>query len=458
MPDNVHGLRRCPVDALSTCSGGGYPGVRNVASPLVGALVMPERRPETEGGDRSVLHFHKDETGIIRDVDEATTRVLGWHPEDLVGRRSLEFIHPRDHDRVLASWVRLLATPGGEQRLRIRHSDSSGRWVWFEMINHNFLGHPTSPIVVTELVVLGEVSEEDGDWYTTHLLHRLTETLPVGILEIDRNRRTIFMNARLAKVLGRPLARSAHEMFDGVVSEDSETMDKALDAVLGGQDVDIEVALTHPELGQRRCSVLLRTLSDRSGQQTTGAVLCVADVTEQARTREEMKRRAAHDGLTGCLNRDSILDALTAALGACTGGEDDRGVAAVFVDLDHFKAVNDELGHAAGDELLRTVADRLRATARVTDLVGRIGGDEFLLVFPHTESGRAAMDIGERIANGVTGPLDLNGVKLTPSISIGVAWSPDPRTDVASFIAAADEAMYRSKRDGGGKPVLATAG
>ncbi|HKT00576.1 MAG TPA: diguanylate cyclase [Rugosimonospora sp.] len=405
-----------------------------------------------------VLRLHKDETGIIRYADSTTREVLGWQPEDLIGRRSLEFIHPRDHDAVLAQWVRLLGTPGSKQRCRVRHSDSSGRWVWVELVNHNLLHHPTSPVVLTEMSPLTEVSENDGDWYVTHLLHRLTETLPVGILEIDRDSRTVFTNARLMTVLGQPLSRSAREMFRGLAEEDQPVLERALDAVLGGQDVDIEVALTHPELGQRRCSVLLRTLSDRSGQQTTGAVLCVADVTEQARTREEMKRRAAHDGLTGCLNRDSILDALTAALGACTGGEDDRGVAAVFVDLDHFKAVNDELGHAAGDELLRTVADRLRATARVTDLVGRIGGDEFLLVFPHTESGRAAMDIGERIANGVTGPLDLNGVKLTPSISIGVAWSPDPRTDVASFIAAADEAMYRSKRDGGGKPVLATAG
>ncbi|HKT00476.1 MAG TPA: GGDEF domain-containing protein [Rugosimonospora sp.] len=413
---------------------------------------MPERRPETEGGDRSVLHFHKDETGIIRDVDEATTRVLGWHPEDLVGRRSLEFIHPRDHDRVLASWVRLLATPGGEQRLRIRHSDSSGRWVWFEMINHNFLGHPTSPIVVTELVVLGEVSEEDGDWYTTHLLHRLTETLPVGILEIDRNRRTIFMNARLAKVLGRPLARSAHEMFDGVVSEDSETMDKALDAVLGGQDVDIEVGLTHPDLGERRCGVLLRALTDRSGRQVTGAVLCVTDVTDEARAREEMKRRAAHDGLTGCLNRDSILDALTTALSDRVAGVDGRGVAAVYVDLDRFKAVNDQLGHAAGDILLRTIAERLQATARVSDFVGRIGGDEFLLVFPGTESAAAAEDLGERIAITIGRPMSLNGMEVTPSASVGVAWSADGAVDAAAFIAAADEAMYQSKRKTAGPP------
>jgi diguanylate cyclase (GGDEF)-like protein len=385
---------------------------------------------------RPVLHMRKDETGVIRHIDHAVTQVLG------------------DHDKVLASWVRLLAVPETEQRLRLRHSDCAGQWVWFEMVNHNLLRDPTSPAVLTEMVALGDVPQEDADWYTAHLLHRLTETLPVGILALDRAGRTVFRNARLTAVLGHSSARAAQDMFGGLVSADRRVLDEALDAVLDGHDGDIEVGLTHPDLGERRCGILLRALTDRSGQQITGAVLCLTDVTEAARAREEMRRRAAYDGLTGCLNRESVLHALGAALAACGTGADSGGVAVVFVDMDRFKAVNDEFGHPAGDLLLCTVAERLRATARVSDFVGRVGGDEFLLVFPGAESARVAVDIGKRIAAALGRPLDLGGSEVTPSASVGVAWTADGTVDPYALVAAADEAMYRSKRDGAGQPVL----
>jgi diguanylate cyclase (GGDEF)-like protein/PAS domain S-box-containing protein len=402
--------------------------------------------PTANAGNHIVVRMHKDETGVIRYVDDVAVRVLGWQPEDLVGRRSLEFIHPRDHDKILGSWVRLLAAPGAEQRTRVRHSDSAGRWLWFDVVNQNLLHHPTSPVVLTEMVPLGDVAGDDSDWYTSHLLHRLTQTLPIGILEIDHDRRAVFSNARLATVLGRPGGRTVSEIFDGVAAADRDMFDRATDAALGGEDLDVELELINPELGERRCSVLLRALTDRSGKQVTGAVLCVTDVTDQARSRDEMKRRAAMDGLTGCLNRVSILEALISSLHQCAAGTELSGVAVVFVDLDRFKAVNDQLGHAIGDELLRTVAERLRAAARVLDFVGRIGGDEFLLVCPGVETEADAQDLRTRIAAAVAVPLDLAGHLVTPSASIGVAWTDDGKADAEELVATADAAMYAAKR------------
>ncbi len=401
-----------------------------------------------------VLRMHKDVAGVIRHVDEAVTRMLGWRPEDLVGRRSLEFVHPRDHDKLLANWARLLAVPGSEHRTRVRHSDTAGRWIWFEITNHNLLRHPTSPTVLTEMVRLAEVVEEDGDWYTHHLLHRLTETLPVGILEIDRDGRTVFTNARLAAVLGRPATSSALAMFADVVEVDRDELEKAFGAVLGGQDVDLEVELSHAELGQRRCAVQLRTLTDPSGRHPTGAVLCVSDVTEQARAREEMRRRAAYDGLTGCLNRVSVLDALSAALMGLREQPDRRGIAVMFIDLDHFKQVNDRYGHAIGDELLQAVAERVRSSTRISDSVGRLGGDEFLVVCPDSETVAVAMEMARRVALSVRRPLPLHDLQLSPSASIGLTWTAHGGLDVDGLVAAADRAMYQCKRDPAREPVL----
>jgi diguanylate cyclase (GGDEF)-like protein/PAS domain S-box-containing protein len=444
-PDGRHNLARPPVAAgtaqLCRVGADGY----IMTSELQPRSAVDPTAP-APAGDRVVLRMHKDETGVIRHVDDVTTRVLGWPPEDLVGHRSLEFIHPRDHDKILGSWVRLLAAPGAEQRTRVRHSDSAGRWRWFEVVNQNLLHHPTSPVVLTEMMPLDDVAGDDSDWYTSHLLHRLTQTLPIGILEIDRDRHGVFSNARLATVLGRPDGRTVSEIFGGVAAADRDVLDRAIDTALGGEDLDVELELTHPEFGERRCSVLLRALTDRSGKQVTGAVLCVTDVTDESRSREEMKRRAALDGLTGCLNRVSIVEALASGLEQCAAGTDRCGVAVVFVDLDRFKAVNDELGHAAGDDLLRTLAERLRAATRVIDFVGRIGGDEFLLVCPGIETEAAAQDLRARVATAIAAPLDLGGHSVTPSASIGVAWTADGGVDAEDLIATADAAMYASKR------------
>jgi diguanylate cyclase (GGDEF)-like protein/PAS domain S-box-containing protein len=406
-----------------------------------------DRRPDRQAAEHGPLLILKDESGIIRQVDEATTRVLGWRPEDMIGHRSLEFIHPDDHDSAMGSWVRILVEPGSPARLRLRHSDAAGHWVSFDVTNHNLLNDPAVRAVRTEMVaVADEPDDQETTWVSNQLLRRLTEALPLGVLQIDRGRRIVFGNARLDVVVGRPLARTVDEQFAAVQPDDRSALAAALDAVLAGDDVDVEVGLTHPESGVRRCAVLLRALTDRLGQEVTGALLCVSDVTEQARTREEMKRRAEYDGLTHCLNRASVLRSLGEALAAARQRADGSGVAVVFVDVDRFKAVNDRYGHAVGDRLLRTIAERLRAVARTSDAIGRLGGDEFLLVCPDVECEQAALALGERAGASIGQPADLDGVTLVPSASIGVAWSRGDTGDGPDLVARADEAMYRAKR------------
>jgi diguanylate cyclase (GGDEF)-like protein len=184
----------------------------------------------------------------------------------------------------------------------------------------------------------------------------------------------------------------------------------------------------------------------------------VVDVTNDVRLREELRHRATFDPLTGCYNRAAILDLLSQRLALDADVSD--GVAVVFVDLDHFKKVNDRYGHAAGDELLRATSARLLAGLRGDDLVGRLGGDEFLVVCSDVGSPEQALRIAERaLAEIRGGTVNVGEAHILPAASIGVAWARRGTKETPeALIARADAAMYRAKSTRDGQPVLARRG
>jgi diguanylate cyclase (GGDEF)-like protein/PAS domain S-box-containing protein len=165
---------------------------------------------------------------------------------------------------------------------------------------------------------------------------------------------------------------------------------------------------------------------------------------ERKEARAEIARLAYHDILTGLPNRAQLRHLITTAIDACpTAGH----VALAFLDVDHFKDVNDTLGHAAGDELLIQLAQRLREQIGPEDMLGRLGGDEFVILLPHRNAEGA-----ERVAAGITealaAPLRL-GSKLMPlSASIGISLYPDHATDIDTLMQQADAAMYMAKQAG----------
>jgi diguanylate cyclase (GGDEF)-like protein len=189
----------------------------------------------------------------------------------------------------------------------------------------------------------------------------------------------------------------------------------------------------------------------RHGTEVSGAIICVLDVTDSARARAELEHRATFDPLTDCHNRSATLAALEHELQRA----DSPGTGVVYVDLDRFKPVNDTLGHAAGDELLGMVAGRLRHASRDSDLIGRLGGDEFLIVLRGLDSCDVAVAVAERLWGSFAGPFELSSGRVALRASLGVACAVGVRVDADELIRQADVAMYESKQCGDGQPVVA---
>ncbi len=179
---------------------------------------------------------------------------------------------------------------------------------------------------------------------------------------------------------------------------------------------------------------------------------------ESMKDREQLRRdlhqEANHDGLTGLPNRSAIMRGLAAAV-EMAGPEEQ--VAVLFVDIDGFKSINDHHGHAVGDEVLRGIADRVRVAARSGDIVGRLGGDE-LVVIAHPVNGLPdALGLARRIRKAVSRPLP-NAMDITPSLSIGVATGSGPGTSPERLLHDADLAVYEAKAAGGNVIEICTAG
>jgi len=192
-------------------------------------------------------------------------------------------------------------------------------------------------------------------------------------------------------------------------------------------------------------AVSISPVSDEKDN-TVNFVAVSDDITKKKESLEEMERLAFHDPLTGLPNRRLMLSHMEQIL---LHIKRDGGIAAMFfMDLDRFKQINDEMGHDAGDELLNTVAWRLTSTLRGQDVVGRLGGDEFLVLLPNIVHIEDAEIVAKKILHVMSEPISLRGQEIIISFSIGIAIAPQDGDDVEMLLKLADEAMYRAKETG----------
>jgi diguanylate cyclase (GGDEF)-like protein/PAS domain S-box-containing protein len=408
----------------------------------------------------------QDEEGNVIECDDAYLRMFGFTTEEVIGQPTFERVHPEDQARLIESWIAMIAT-GRTQMSRVRMKRHDDSWLWVDATYHNYLRDEDHGYVLAECIdVSAEMSAQEALQDREELLRHLLEEMPDGLLQLDAGRSVVYHNARLLEVLHACREADAPETaasgtcpqpeplaLDGLLAALTEEAREAFDAVVAralgeavSQDVECEAA---PAFGERRnILVKVRPLVRESGA-VTGVIASAQDVTDSARARRELEKRATLDALTGAHNRASIIAALAAEIETSA----DTGV--IYVDLDRFKTVNDTHGHPAGDEVLVQVAARLKAAMRASDELGRLGGDEFLILLRGVRGHTVAMEAAHRISRALSGTCELPCASVELCASVGVACVGDAPVSAQELIEQADSAMYRSKEQRRGIPVLA---
>ncbi len=277
------------------------------------------------------------------------------------------------------------------------------------------------------------------------LLNEYEENGSEWLFEFDADGTVTFVSSRFAEAVGLPVENTVGQKWMAALT-DPETSQPLIDAVAAGQPYR-NMLLKLDIAGDLRWWQLSGTPKFDAAGRLTGYRGVGSDVTERQRSAERIAELATFDALTGLVNRRIINQALADGLAS------DTGIALLFVDLDRFKAVNDSLGHGAGDRLLAEVALRLREVVSeevgARGLVGRLGGDEFAVVFPDADLDRA-FTLGEAIITSLSRPYALGGKQAMIGASVGLALGPLDGGTVEELMRAADLALYDVKGKGRG--------
>ena len=247
---------------------------------------------------------------------------------------------------------------------------------------------------------------------------------------------------------GGPVAQVGSNYLS--VCEDAAASE-GIRAVLTGQLLQFHLDYAcHTPQQQRWCSISVTSLD---GAGLRNAVVSIEDITERTQMQEQVRALAFYDPLTQLPNRRLVLDRLTQEIGRARRLQ--HRLALLFIDLDEFKPVNDKLGHAVGDWLLTSVAQRIQSCVRESDTVARLGGDEFVVLLPHLQSDEAALGVAEKIRFEIAREfVTPEGISLNISSSIGVALYPDHALIEQDLMRLGDEAMYLAKKAGRNSVVM----
>jgi diguanylate cyclase (GGDEF)-like protein/PAS domain S-box-containing protein len=296
---------------------------------------------------------------------------------------------------------------------------------------------------VTEFLGMVHELEEDRE-----LLGALIDDSPDVILRVDGDGLVVFANEAWRRTFGGviddPIGRRAAEVARLLGRADG--LEQAVADAFSVGRAAVDVWRLPEALGGGW--VEARVVPERDGGVHTEHVLVlVRDVTQAHLDEEVLLAAAGSDPLTGLANRRVLLDATRRQL--ATAERSDRTVAVLYVDIDHFKDVNDAFGHRAGDELLRAVGERFVSVVRPADLVGRQGGDEFIVVVSGIASAQEVDSVARRLLASLDASIDVAGLPVQVSASIGVAVARETATtDAEDLLRQADLALYEAKRAG----------
>jgi diguanylate cyclase (GGDEF)-like protein/PAS domain S-box-containing protein len=380
-------------------------------------------------------------------LSPAFESLLGYSLDQTVGSESLELVHPDDAELLRVSLAHMeSASTRHAIEIRLLHAD--GAWRWFDVTvsdlreDANVAGWVANMRDITERK-RSEVALREAQEAFRHAF----DDAPIGMVMTDVSGTVLRANHSLAALLGRDRDDLVGiGMLDLTVPDDRATSERLRLQLCAGeiQSYQQEMRYFRSDATIVWASLSVSAIRDEDGRPTT-LIGQLEDITERKTLGDRLAYQAAHDPMTGLANRATFTDEVSHALETATSGG--QRVAVLFIDLDHFKLVNDGLGHAAGDELLMTVAHRLRSALRPHDVVARFGGDEFVVLCRDVPSLAAAMDVAQRVNSALEMPVILIEGEVFVSASIGIAFSSED-DNAETLLQHADAAMYRAKNDG----------
>lgn len=397
------------------------------------------------------------EQGIVVYVNHATVRLLGARDaSELVGQPLTRFVD-RESVPSMLHRISTLTTAGAVSvptEMELQRLDGSTVPVETVSVLTPWHDHFAYQVVIHDLSAqrAAEDAQRRAEQHFTAVVSQLEE----GVVVIARSGVVESANPAALRIFG------AVEHADELIGHDIEDLPLVLlDAnsrplpvtehpmartLVTGEPFTGYIFGVDRRDGQRRwLSGSSRLLNP--GDRYSSVVSSFADITEFRASRRQLEYQATHDSLTGLANRSLILSQLAGALAAA--GDDLPVTTVLFIDLDEFKSINDSLGHATGDTVLQIVAQRLQRALRVGDLVGRLGGDEFLVLLADSPGRLDMDDIIARLRATMAEPIIANGHRIEVRASIGgTALAPgDPRS-TETVLHDADVAMYRAKPPG----------
>lgn len=437
------------VDVAALPSVNGRPAGATAVLQDISAVRDSERRRAQQEEFFAALSARANDLALVGDaegrivyVSPAVVHVFEYRVEDLVGAEGWDFIHPDDVERYRGEYADLVEKGGtGVFTFRVRVPDGSWRWVEESATN---LLHSAVGGIVCNLRDITERVDAEQALRASEARHRaIADTAQEGICVVSTEGRTLYANGRMAEILGLEIdelyAVDPARLLDA--EQASDALERRRRPTSSG-DERYEVTYRHPDGGLRRLLIAASPLLTSDGS-VEASLKMVSDVTEARRVEEELRRAALHDALTGLPNRALAINRLEHAL-----TREGARTAVLFIDLDHFKLINDSRGHRTGDSVLVAVADRLREAARPHDTVARFGGDEFIVVCEVVDE-QQPQEIAAELLAALAGRFDIDGTRVDVRASIGVAVSPPQGAD--DLLRYADTAMYSAKSAGRGR-------
>lgn len=423
------------------------------------AVVLTERRSlhrrltRSEREYRMLADYSRDmvvrfdERGMRQYVSPSAADILGW-PREAFANSRWDLIHPEDIPNVQQAVARLFDT-GGSMTLAFRIRHQQGHYVWIEAKAVRVPaadGSNAYEIIYSGRDISKRMAAQAALRDNERRLQAITANLPAFVMHIDTHERYTFVNAYALRTLEVESTAIIGRSVAQVVGEANyREIAPYMRVALRGEDVTFEIERYFHD---RLCHYQSNYVPDVGEDGSINGFYAVSfDITELKRAQTELTLLARHDTLTGLANRHHFIERLELAVARSHRSK--HPVALLYLDIDHFKQINDTLGHAAGDAVLREFARRLRHGVRDIDLVARLGGDEFVIVIEDIESPQDVQMIADKLLGLLDAPIEIEtAAPMRIGASVGIALGGHAGDDAESLLGRADEALYEAKRAG----------